>query len=312
MDCEFCTVKGRPRPASPERMLEQFAAVYEKSRGRTFFIVDDLFGQNRRATLRLCRMLRDYQDRVGTRFSITVQIRLDRARDKELLCAMREAGVRALAIGFESPIAEELRAMNKRLDPAEMIGLTRLYRRAGFRIHGMFIFGYPMRDGQHFHMHVDERVRRFRRFIRRARLDTVQVLLPVPLPGTELTRRLRAEGRVYSTECVGLEYYDGNFPLFEPDEPLTPVGMQAGIRRIMGRFYRPQHMLSIAGSIVSFPALVFWLHRLRAGWHGWSRRWWTNVYRTGGWLTLRRWTAAFNKGSFPAKIAEAQRRLQAP
>jgi radical SAM superfamily enzyme YgiQ (UPF0313 family) len=312
MNCEFCTVKGRPRRASPERIMEQFATAYEKWRARTFFIVDDLFGQNREETLRLCGMLREYQEQARTRFSVTVQIRLDKARDAELLEAMRQAGVRMVAIGFESPIAEELRAMNKRLDPAEMIALARVYRGAGFRVHGMFIFGYPMREGQSFHMSVAERVGHFRRFIRRARLDTVQVLLPVPLPGTALTHRLREQGRIYPTDCVGLEYYDGNFPLFEPDDPLTPEDMQWAAHRIMGRFYRPGHILSVGLSILSFPALIFWLHRLRSGWHRWSRRWWRNVYRTGGWLTLRRWTAAFEKDPFLAKLAEAKRRLQAP
>jgi radical SAM superfamily enzyme YgiQ (UPF0313 family) len=311
MNCEFCTVKGRPRWASPERVMEQFATAYEKWHGQMFFIVDDLFGQNREETIRLCHMLRDYQQRVGAHFSITVQIRLDKARDAELLEAMGEAGIRILAIGFESPIAEELQAMNKRLDPAEMIALTRLYRRAGFRVHGMFIFGYPLREGQCFDMPADERVRHFRRFIRRARLDTVQVLLPVPLPGTALTRRLREQGRIYSTDYVGLEYYDGNFPVLQPDEPLTPEDMQAAIRRIMGRFYRPRHVISVVLSILSFPTLVFWLHRFRSGWRRWSRHWWNNIYRTGGWLTLRRWTAAFEKDPFLARLAEAKRRLQA-
>jgi len=311
MDCEFCTVKGRPRRATPERMMEQFASLFEKFRAKYFFIVDDLFGQNRAETLRLCRMLRDYQRRVGKRFGITVQIRLDRARDAELLWAMRLAGINVLAVGFESPIAEELEAMNKRLDPEEMIALTQLYHKAGFRVHGMFIFGYPAREGRPFDMPARERVKRFRRFIRKARLDTVQVMLPVPLPGTEMTRRLRAQGRIFPTEHVGLEYYDACFPVFRPDEPLTPEDMQASMRRIMGRFYRPGHMFSVGLDILSFPAIVFYFHRIRSGWRQWYRRWARNVYRTGGWLLLRKWTAAFKKDPFQAKLSEAKRRLGA-
>ena len=88
-------------------MMQQFAALYEKHNARSFFVVDDLFGQLRSETLELCRMLTDYQQRVGKRFRITVQIRLDRARDTELLRAMREAGVNVVAIGFESPIQTE-------------------------------------------------------------------------------------------------------------------------------------------------------------------------------------------------------------
>ena len=40
---------------------------------------------------------------------------------------------------------------------------------------------YPLAEGQSFHMSAADRVRRFRQFIRKARLDTVQVLLPIPL-----------------------------------------------------------------------------------------------------------------------------------
>lgn len=133
-------------------------------------------------------------------------------------------------------------------------------------------------------------------------------MLPVPLPGTELTRRLREQGRIYPTEYVGLEYYDACFPLFRPDEPLTPEDMQRSIRKIMGLFYRPRHMFSVGLDILSFPAIVFQLHQIRAGWGRWYRRWIRNVYRAGGWLLLRRWTAAFKKDAFKAKLSEARRR----
>ena len=98
--------------------------------------------------------------------------------------------------------------MNKHLKPEEMIEMTRLFRHAGFRVHGMFIFGYPMGPGVEFRMSAEDRVRHFRRFIRKACLNTVQVLLPIPLPGTELTERLRKDHRIYSTDNLGLEYYD--------------------------------------------------------------------------------------------------------
>ncbi len=310
MDCEFCTVNGRPRFATPQRIMAQFASAHEKHRAKRFFLVDDLFGQNRAEAIELCGLLRDYQADMGANFDITVQIRLDKARDEELLQAMREANIQMLAIGFESPIAAELQAMNKRLDPAEMIELTQMYHRSGFHVHGMFIFGYPLPEGSAFRMSAKERIRHFQRFIRKARIDTLQVLLPVPLPGTKLTRRLRDRGRLLPSQLVGLEYYDGNFPLFEPDDPLTPETMQDAARLIMRRFYRPMQMFNVAMNILAFPAMVFWLYRLRVGWGRWSRRWWRSIYRTGGWFIIRRWTAAFKKDAFLAKLAEAKRHIR--
>ncbi|UCD50895.1 MAG: B12-binding domain-containing radical SAM protein [Phycisphaerales bacterium] len=310
MNCEFCTVKGRPRCASAERLLESVSRLVEIHRARHFFVVDDLFGQDRKETLRFCHLLRDYQRRIGKRLSMTVQIRLDKARDPELLAAMRQAEVRHVAIGLESPIDEELAAMNKCVRSKDMLSLVKVYRRFGFWVHGMFIFGYPATAGHTVPMATEERVRRFKRFIRKARIDTVQVLLPVPLPGTALRRRLDEQNRIYPRQDVGWEYYDGNFPLFEPDAPMAAEEMQRGAKRIMGRVYRFRYMFLIAASILSFPALVFSLHNLRPGWRKWYHRWASRLIRFGGWITIRKWTADFRRGEFLQKLRTAKGRLE--
>jgi hypothetical protein len=252
-------------------------------------------------------MLRDYQQRVGVRFKTMVQVRLDQAEDNELLVAMRQAGINSLAIGFESPIAEELKAMNKRLNPQKMVNLTKLYHRAGFRIHGMFIFGYPAPEGVTFKMPAEDRVRQFSRFIQEAGIDTVQIMLPIPLPGTELTARLGKAHRIFSTDVVGLEYYDGNFPVIQPDAPLTAVEMQACVQEILRRFYGPRHLLAVALHVLTFPAVALRLHNIGAGWQRWYRAWMASLLRSGGWLLLRKWTAAFRKDGFLGKLAQAQR-----
>jgi radical SAM superfamily enzyme YgiQ (UPF0313 family) len=309
MDCEFCTVKGRPRYASPERLLERISFLLETRDARHFFVVDDLFGQQREETIRFCNMLRDYQKNIGIRLDLTVQIRLDKARDSELLSAMRQAGINAVAIGFESPIKEELDAMHKHLKPENMVYLARIFHKFGFLVHGMFIFGYPMKEGVNFKMAAKDRIRRIKSFIRDAKIDTIQVLLPVPLPGTELRHRLERQKRVYPVQDVGWEYYDGNFPLFEPDEPMSAEEMQASIRNIMGRFYQFKYMFMIGMHILSFPALIFFLHDIKSGWKKWYRPWRNHLIRFGGWLTMRGWTREFKKDKFSEKLQEAARRL---
>ena len=310
MECEFCTVKGKPRSASPERLLEAIRLLLETKDARHFFIVDDLFGQQRDETLRFCSMLKDYQRKIGRRLDITVQIRLDKAKDTELLLGMRQAGINMVAIGFESPIEEELKAMNKKTRPDEMIKLARIFHQFGFLVHGMFIFGYPMAEGVRFHMSVRERIKYFRTFIKKARIDTIQVLLPVPLPGTELRDRLVQQGRVYAKEDIGWEYYDGNFPLFDPDAPLTASQIQMAIRKIMGRFYGFRHMFKIALNVFSFPALVFFLHNIKSGWRKWYRSWRNDLMRFGGWIIMKGWTKALRKGKFSDKLSKAQTHLK--
>ncbi len=310
MNCEFCTVKGRVRCPAPEYALDQIASALEKQDARHFFIVDDLFGQHRKEALRFCQLLCEYQLAARTRLDITVQIRLDKAKDPELLHAMRAAGINSVAIGFESPIPEELQAMNKKIRPEDMLAMTRVFHKAGFLIHGMFIFGYPMPEGVSWSMPAEERVRCFRKFIRNAKIDTVQILLPVPLPGTEMTERLTRQNRIFPHEQIGWEYYDGNFPLFEPDPPLTAEQMQASSRQIMGRFYRFRYMFAVGLHVLVFPALVFSLHNLKSGWRRWYRPWRNSILRFGGWIILKRWTSEFKKGIFSQKLSQAKQLLE--
>ena len=310
MNCEFCTVKGKPRQASPERLLEQISILLETRNARHFFIVDDLFGQQREETMRFCKMLRDYQNAVDTRLDVTVQIRLDKAGDEELLSVMRRAGINTVAIGFESPIAEELKTMQKSVNHREMLSFARTFHRHGFLVHGMFIFGYPLKGGTSLHMPVRERIRRYRNFIRKARIDTIQMLLPVPLPGTALRRRLEEQNRIFPVEEVGWEYYDGNFPLFEPDDPMTADEMQRAIRGIMAKFYRFRYAFFIGWNALSFPALVFFLYDIREGWKKWYRSWRNSLVRFAGWLIMRKWIGEFKKGDFPGKLQRAQKQLR--
>lgn len=312
MDCEFCTVKGKPRFASPERLLESISNLLETKDARHFFIVDDLFGQQRDETIRFCNMLRDYQKSISRRLDITVQIRLDKAKDPELLSGMRQAGINTVAIGFESPIDEELKAMNKHIKSEDMAAFTKIFHKFGFLVHGMFIFGYPMKEGAHFKMPAKERVKRFRKFIRKAKIDTIQVLLAGPLPGTELRHRLVRQNRVYPIQDVGWEYYDGNFPLFEPDEPMSAEEMQVSARRIMGNFYQFKYMFVIGLNIFSFPALIFFLHNVKSGWRKWYRPWRNTLIRFGGWIIMKRWVSAFKKDTFLEKLKRAQRHIKKP
>lgn len=309
MDCEFCTVKGKPRYATPERLLAQITSLFETFGAKHFFIVDDLFGQDRLETLRFCRLLHDYQIGIKKRFELTVQIRLDKAKDMEMLRAMRDAGVDVVAIGFESPIPEELKAMEKHLKPEDMISLSRVFYQAGFLIHGMFIFGYPFEKDVLIRIPAQERVRHFRRFIKKAKIDTVQVLLPVPIPGTKLTQRLKQENRLFPKESLGWEYYDGNFPLFVPDEPMTPEEMQQSIQVIMRKFYGFRHMFQVGLNILSFPVVFLYLHNIRRGWWKWYRGWRNNLRRFGGWVIIRGWLAKLRRDNFFDKLGEAKRKL---
>ncbi|MFH1877102.1 MAG: hypothetical protein ABH865_09450 [Candidatus Omnitrophota bacterium] len=111
-------------------------------------------------------------------------------------------------------------------------------------------------------------------------------------------------------EYIGWEYYDGNFSLFEPDEPMSAEEMQASAKKIMGRVYRFRNIVMLVVSIFSFPALLFFLNNLKLGWHTWYRPWRNRLIRFGGWIVMRGWTEAFKKDSYLEKLQSAKRHIK--
>jgi len=124
-----------------------------------------------------------------------------------------------------------------------------------------------------------------------------------------LRRRLEQQNRVYSIQDVGWEYYDGNFPLFEPDKPMSALQMQHAGKKIMRRFYQFRYLFLVAASILSFPTIAFYFHNLKLGWQKWYRIWRKRLIRFGGWLTIQKWTSDFQKGDFSRKLREARKNL---
>jgi radical SAM superfamily enzyme YgiQ (UPF0313 family) len=317
MNCEFCVVKEKVRCSPPQHIMRQIAYLVETRKAREFFETSDHFAANRDDAIAFCRLLRDYQEKAKVKISMTVQTRINDAQDTELLQAMKEAHIEDLAIGFESPIDEELKTMRKGYLSKDMIRWTRTLHRYGFYIHGMFIFGYPKKIAPSHGLTLEEKTRLFHTFIKKARIDTVQILLTVPLPGTELRKRLEKEGRIYPQEHIGWEYYDGQFPLFEPDDNTTPEALQEAAKSIMGRIYCPGRLLEIIiNIIIRFPFMVFLstvsiisfrVKYIIKAFIRWKQGYFRNSFvRFGGYILLKKWVKEFNKDKFLESLAQAR------
>jgi len=251
--CEFCAVHrqfGPTRWASPERTFEQVRNLWGQGH-RFFFVIDDNFAQDRRGTVTLLRSI------IGWREAI--QARSEVGRDLELLRLMQRAGVTSICIGLESPIDEDLRAMRKGRSAADMEADLANLHRHGFYIHGMFIFGYPQTEDSSTGSRLTARQRadRYLDFTRRTRLDTIQVMTAVPLPGTDLARRLSEAGRIYPLDEVGWDKYDGNWVVFEPDGGTSAAALQEEATRIMREFYRARVQRGHVGAPYRDLALLY-------------------------------------------------------
>ncbi len=315
--CEFCAVKEKARCASPKKIMEQIEYLVENKKVRHFFEASDHFAANREEAIEFCKLLAAYQQKHNIRLKITVQTRITDAKYPELLQSMKEANISAICIGYESPIDQELIAMKKGYLAKDMLQWTKNFHEHGFFIHGMFIFGYPKRPDEKFCIPLDQKVMEFRKFIQKAKIDTVQVLMTMPLPGTELRARLENTRRLYPLHRLGWEYYDGQFPLYVPDDNVTPEELQRAVGRIMSNFYNFRNFLKIVKNILfHFPRIVIFssftifigrVKYITSAFNKWYRKYYRNyLLRFGGYIMLKRWLKDFKKGSYPEKLKMAK------
>jgi radical SAM superfamily enzyme YgiQ (UPF0313 family) len=313
-NCEFCAVKDKARCGSPENLMKQVRYLVETRGARQFFEASDHFGANREEAIKFCNMLADYQNKYRLRLRMTVQTRITDAKYPELLEAMKKANIHNVCIGYESPIDEELIAMRKGYKSEDLIRWTNVFHKYGFFIHGMFIFGYPqVSDRSHRPIPLRERAKYFRDFIRKSRVDTLQVLLTIPLPGTELRERLIKENRIFSIDQLGWEYYDGQYPLFMPDDGVEPEELQHIVGDLMRRYYNLSNLWKVSKNIlIHFPAIVFTsaftivigkVKYINLAFNLWYRKYFRNyALRFSGYFIVKNWFKQFREGAFPEKL----------
>jgi radical SAM superfamily enzyme YgiQ (UPF0313 family) len=291
--CEFCSVKGKPRWASGQFLFDQVQWLVETRKAREFFIVDDRLEEDREGALFFFdKIAQTY----GQSLDFTVQARLETADDHQFLTSMKKAGVQVVCIGYESPIDEELQAMRKGYSSRDMLRWTKMYHQFGLLIHAMFIWGYPAKKDSALWLSAKERMKRFKKFIRQAHLDTVQILRAIPLIGTELRSRLAKENRVFSLELLPWEKYDGNYVCFQPDD-MSLRELQEIPTKLMKKFYDPMSFIRIALRTVAFP--IDYLFR---GWNKWHRGWRNDLKRYGGYLFIKEWLKRYHRDNFLEKL----------
>jgi len=304
--CEFCTVNNRPRWIEPQKAIDNIAWLVESRKAKDFFIVDDRLNEDAQGTEKFFELLAQAKEagRLPKNLSFTVQIRLEAAREEQLLRLMHRAGVRTVCIGYESPIAQELNAMKKGSRPQDMVDYTKIFQKNGFWVHAMMIFGYPVQsESEKVLMSAKEKMKEFKKFIKKAKPDTLQVLLATPIPGTGLYERLQKQGRIYPREIVGWENYDGGHLCFKPDAPMEAEEVQQGLIKIMKWFYSGWNFWKIPLMIFAFPFVVPFSFSF------WRRRWRKSIWGYAGHRIVINWLKSHKKNDWLRRLALAQRKM---
>ncbi len=227
--CSFCSVInmfGRKyRFKSVEGSLSELRHASSVSQA-TKFIVDDNFAAHPERTKAILQGM--IAEEIKTSWS--AQVRVDVAKDEELLRLMAESGCYTLFIGFESINPRTLAAYNKKQNKQDIVSCIRSVQSHGIHIHGMFVFGADTDDVG--------TIRDTAAFATDLGIDTVQFMILTPLPGTTFYADMEKSGRLMHKDW---SKYDSHHVVFTP-LLLSHSILQTETFRAMGRFYTWKHI----------------------------------------------------------------------
>jgi radical SAM superfamily enzyme YgiQ (UPF0313 family) len=192
-NCEFCDIieiyGRRPRTKAVEQVLAELDQLRLAGWRDSVFIVDDNFIGNKPRAKELLKALAEWRNQTGWNFELITEVSLNLADDRELMQMMKEAGFRSLFLGIETPDESGLLASNKlqntRRSLLESVATIQSY---GMQVMGGFILGFDTDREDIFDRMVE--------FIQRSGIPIAMVGLLQAMPGTQLFRRLRREGRI--------------------------------------------------------------------------------------------------------------------
>jgi len=236
-DCEFCSVTAQFSRVVRHRRTDQVLAELAGLSADELFFHDDNFVVNKRRTVELLRAMVG----AGLTPNFSAQMRADtvlRSRacneiDNEFLALLGQAGCRMAMVGFESISEQNLARIGKRTSVAVSEQAVRAFHRHGIAVHGMFIAGLDFDDASS--------AQATAAFARRLGIDTFQLMMVTPAPGTRLWQRLESEGRLIEADW---SLFDGHHAVLRP-ERMTALELQLGAIDAMRRFYSRS---AIAGS----------------------------------------------------------------
>jgi radical SAM superfamily enzyme YgiQ (UPF0313 family) len=219
-DCSFCSVTKMFGRKYRFRSAESTIAEMKSRNARSFFFCDDNFTAHPKRTRHLLGLI------LKNKFRKWIcQVRCDVAKDKGLLDLMARAGCGVVCIGFESVNPKTLEAYQKKQTIAEIVDAIRSFHKRRIKIHGMFVLG-----GEH---DSKNSVWETLRFAIKERIDTIQMMILTPFPGTKVYEDLAAQKRIFTRDW---SLYDGQHIVFRPNL-LSARDLQLNVVRAYAKFY---------------------------------------------------------------------------
>ncbi len=226
--CTFClwpqTHSGhRWRLRSSDDIVNECRWTLENFPGlKEIFFDDDTFNYQKARTIELCSKLKT----LNFTWSCTSRV----TTDYDTLKAMKEAGCRLLIVGYESGDQQILKNIKKGATIDMARRFTANCKKLGLTIHGDFIVGLPGETRETIRKSID--------FAKELDVETIQVSLGHPFPGTEFYDHVKKNGLITidaMTDEGGHQLPNYHYPGLEKGE------LVEWVERFYGEYYfRPK------------------------------------------------------------------------
>ncbi len=225
--CKFCITPdlyGSYRTAGVDRVIADLRDRLRYS-NRVWF-VNNLFVVKREFTVALLTRMID--EGLGERGNYTCFLRVENARDEELLPLLRKAGFTNVYVGFESLSADTQGEWNKRFRLQEMADCVATYHRHGLRVQGSFIFGSDDQDAGDIDATVTWAMENGVNYV------SFYVLIPTQMAENACIPRRRMLAPSW-------DYVNGNYVTHFPLR-MPPSVLQDAVRDSLFCFYHPRRL----------------------------------------------------------------------
>jgi radical SAM superfamily enzyme YgiQ (UPF0313 family) len=199
-NCIFCSwpqvMYGHKfRARSVGNVLGEIEHCLDRYKPGEIFFDDDTFTIDQKRVRRICEGILDRK----LDFTWSCMGRIDTV-DTETMSLMRRAGCRKIKFGVETGDTEIMKTIKKRIDLNKLKSSFLAAGDAGLKVHGTFMIGLP---GE-----TRESVYKTIRLVKELPMDTFQLSVATPFPGTEFYDMCAKNNWLVTTDW---NHYDGNF-----------------------------------------------------------------------------------------------------
>ena len=196
-NCEFCDIielYGRkPRTKNPDHIIKELQALYDLGyRGHIDFVDDNFIG-NKKNVKTVLPAIREWSEAHGFPYYFSTESSINLADDEILLQMMRDVDFRYVFIGIESPEDDILKSTNKTTNVNKSVEeAVKKVTSYGMIVNGGFIIGF---DNE-----TDRTAENMIQCIQDSGICMAMLGRLYALPTTQLTRRLKKEGRLFEDD----------------------------------------------------------------------------------------------------------------